>query len=210
MSTDLKHKELSQKITHDLFNHEIKIGNEEKCKRIKEMFRMVNKFEHLRGVKCSKILFESTILPRYIGTKPQRLSKMFKWLCDNWKQYKKDFPEIPDFEEARRQTAENNPPDTFEKNFVNRKHSYKDLASVFEDIREELPTKPASEIHKHSQVSLYRRMAKANMVFRADKGKWVAKEGIGVDCGEIDPRPVVENISKRVVDKESLRIKNEA
>jgi hypothetical protein len=150
---------------------------EEKISRIKEFARMVKKFEDNRSAKCSEILFETILLPEYIKFPSLKLASIFKWLFHNWKQYSRPFPEVPEFEQARKETATHKGIDTWDKDWVNKEHSPEDMSLAFSEVKKSLPqTIRVDSIKKHSQVSLMKRMAEEGKVYSVAHRVWVKKE----------------------------------
>lgn len=168
---------LANKITHDISNRQINLSMEEKVFRIKEFIRMTKKFEDTRNAKCSELLFETILLPEYIKFTSYRLSSMFKWLFHNWKQYSRPFPEIPEFEEARKETTTNKAIDTWDKDWVNKEYLPSEMSLAFSEVKKSLPEKiKVSTIKKHSQVELMERMKSEGKVYCIEHRCWVEKK----------------------------------
>lgn len=168
---------LANKTTHDISNRFINLSVEKKIFRIKEFARMVKKFEKNRNAKCSELLFETILLPEYIKFTSFRLGSMFKWLFHNWKQYSRPFPEIPEFEEARKETATNKAIDTWEEGYVNKDYLPQEIADAFSEVKKILPQKiKVDTIRKHSQVALMEKMESEGKVYSVTHGCWVKKE----------------------------------
>ncbi|MCK5608369.1 hypothetical protein KAR91_41185 [Candidatus Pacearchaeota archaeon] len=171
---------------------------EEKVARVKEFLRMIKKFEEKRNVKCSSLLFETILLPQYINLESIRLSSMFKWLFLNWKQYSRPFPEVPDFETARKETATNKGTDTWEKEYVNKRHSPGEFSKAFSDVIKALPQKTTNNTKKHSQVALMEDMAAQGKVYDNTLGRWVKKEESDLESGYfVDPGEALDRIEAK-------------
>jgi len=132
---------LAKNTTKDISNRKINLSIEEKTTRIKEFFLIIRKFEDTRNVKCPTLLFEKILLPQYIRLKTTRLKAMFEWLFLNWKQYSRPFPEIPDFEDAKKATYDQKGRNTWDTEYPNRKYSDKELSEAFKELKKSLPRK---------------------------------------------------------------------
>jgi len=176
MRTNNEYAEIAESINNG-------IEHDEKVKRIAEIFRMMFKLESFidpNGKVKSNIIFTKTVfIPKYLHLTTQRLSKMFKWLSDNFVSYRGSFPAIPDFENAKRNTADYSP-NTFEdenKRIDNEVIPYDDpkVKAIFESFRDKFKPK-GNGTRNHSQVQLIKRMNAENKVYSVKLGRWVSRE----------------------------------
>lgn len=168
----------------DILNRKINLLLDEKILRIKEFNRMITKLEKLRSINCPEILFKKILLPQYISMNSKRLSEMFNWLFLNWKQYARPFPEIPDFEQAKRETNKDLSPETYapEKRTDFIPYSDPRVREIFDELKGKFSTKKSinrkteNAKNKPTQFELFERMAEAGKVYSVEHGEWLDKK----------------------------------